>query len=69
MKKTYVLSGVDTAISLLRPGAKYCICNTEFLEWNDPRPFPSWDEISEVIEKIKKFEDTIQSLELEEESV
>jgi hypothetical protein len=65
MKKTYVLVGVHTAISLLRPEAKYCLYNTEFIEWNDPRPAPTWDEIMETLTKIREFEDTIPSIELE----
>lgn len=64
MKKTYVLMGVHTAISLLRPQAKYCLSNTEFIEWDDPRPMPTWDEISETLKRIKDFEDTISSIEL-----
>lgn len=65
MKKTYVLVGVNTAISLLRPGAKYALYNTDFIEWNDPRPAPSWEEIMETVKKIKDFEDTIPSIEPE----
>ncbi len=67
MKKTYVLVGVHTAISLLRPGAHFCLSNTNFIEWNDPRPMPSWNEIVETLEKIKNFEDTIPCIELEKE--
>lgn len=65
MKKTYSIVGVNTAISLLRPGAQFCLNNTEFIEWNDPRPAPTWEEISETVKKIKEFEDTIPSIELE----
>lgn len=64
MKKTYVLVGVNTAISLLRPGAKFCLSNTQFIEWDDPRPAPSWDEIMETVKKIKDFEDSIPSMEI-----
>ncbi len=66
MKKTYVLVGVNTAISLLRPGAQYCLSNTQFIEWNDPRPAPSWEEIMDTVKKIKEFEDTIPSMEVEQ---
>jgi hypothetical protein len=65
MKKTYVLTGVGTAISLLRPGAQFCLENTNFIEWNDPRPAPTWEEIMETLTKIREFEDTIPSIELE----
>lgn len=62
MKKIYAITGVNTAISLLRPGAQFCLSNTEFIEWNDPRPAPTWDEIMETVVKIKDFEDTIPSI-------
>lgn len=62
MKKVYAITGVNTAISLLRPGAQFCLSNTEFIEWNDPRPAPTWDEIMETVSKIKDFEDTIPSI-------
>ena len=62
-KKTYVLCGIDTAISLLRPKAKYCIVNTEIL-WDDPRPAPTWEEITNTLKKIKQFEDSIESIDL-----
>lgn len=65
MRKTYVITGINTAISLLRPEAKYCLQNTNFIEWNDPRPAPTWDEIMETLTKIREFEDTIPSIELE----
>jgi hypothetical protein len=65
MKKIYVLCGINTAISLLRPNAKYTITNTNFIEWNDPRPAPTWEEIMETLTKIREFEDTIPSIELE----
>lgn len=65
MKKTYALVGVNTAIFLLRPGAQFCLSNTEFIEWNDSRPAPTWDEIMETVLKIKEFEDTIPSIDLD----
>ena len=65
MKKTYAITGVNTAISLLRPGALFCLSNTEFVEWNDPRPAPTWEEIMETVAKIKEFEDTIPSIDPE----
>lgn len=63
--KTYVLTSINNAISLLRPNANYIISNTNFIEWNDPRPSPTWNEIMETLTKIRKFEDTIPSIELE----
>jgi hypothetical protein len=64
-RKTYVLTGVGTAISLLRPGAQFCLSNTSFIEWNDPRPAPTWEEIEETLKKIQAFEDTIPCIEPE----
>ena len=61
--KTYVLCGLNTAISLLRPNANYRIVNSN-IEWYDPRPTPTWEEITETIRKIKTFEDSIESIEL-----
>jgi len=63
-KKTYVLVGVNTAISLLRPGANYVLQNSDVIQWNDPRPAPSWDEILETLRKLREFEDSIESIEL-----
>ena len=59
-------AGVDTAIQLLRPGAKYQLRGTQFDFWLDPRPVPTWDEINDTIEKIKQFEDSINTIYLEE---
>jgi hypothetical protein len=65
VKKTYMLTGVTTAVMLLRPGAQFSINKTNFIEWNDPRPAPTLEEITETIRKIKEFEDSIPSIELE----
>jgi hypothetical protein len=66
MRTTYTLFCLHNAISLLRPGALYTLNNTEFVEWNDPRPIPTWEEISETLQKIKDFEDGIECIELEQ---
>ena len=55
MRKTYVITGINTAISLLRPEAKYCLQNTNFIEWNDPRPAPTWDEIMKLSQKLESL--------------
>jgi len=65
MKRTYTITGVHTAINLLRPQAEYALNNSEFISWNDPRPAPTWDEIQSTINKIRDFEDTIPSVELD----
>ena len=65
--KTYLLLGVDTAMHLLRPGAKWEISDTVFTRWDDSRPCPTWDEVVETIQKIKAFEDTIDTVWLPEQ--
>jgi hypothetical protein len=60
--KIYQLYGIDTAMHLLRPGAKWEISNTMFTRWEDPRPCPTMDEVMETMEKIKAFEDTINTI-------
>jgi tRNA uridine 5-carbamoylmethylation protein Kti12 len=60
--KTYQLMGIDTAMHLLRPGAKWEISNREITRWEDPRPKPSWDEIMFTIEKIKELEDAVPTI-------
>ena len=62
MIKIYQLYGIDTAMQLLRPNAKWQINNRQFTIWEDPRPLPTWDEIDAVMEKIKAFEDSIDTI-------
>ena len=57
MDKIYQLYGIDTAMHLLRPGAKWEISNTMFTRWEDPRPCPTMEEVMETMEKIKAFEE------------
>lgn len=59
--------GVDIAMQLLRPGAKYEITNTSFTRWEDPRPCPTWQEVEETLEKIKRFEESIPTIWLPEQ--
>lgn len=61
-KDFYQMYGVDTAMHLLRPGAKWEITNTNFTRWEDTRPCPTWDEVLETLEKIKAFEDGIKTI-------
>jgi hypothetical protein len=61
-KKTYILYGIDTAMHLLRPGAKWEISNTMFTRWEDPRPCPTMEEVLDTMEKIKEFEDSINTI-------
>lgn len=62
MKKIYKLFGIDTAMYLLRPGAKWEISNGVFTRWEDERPCPTIEEVYETIEKIKFFEDSINTI-------
>ena len=66
-EKTYRLYGVDTAMHLLRPGAKWEITNCYFSRWDDPRPCPTWQEVQDVMAKIKAFEDSINTMWLPEQ--
>lgn len=66
-QKIYRLVGIDTAMQLLRPGAKWEISNTTFTRWEDPRPCPSWEEVVDTVEKIKAFEDSINTIWLQED--
>jgi tRNA uridine 5-carbamoylmethylation protein Kti12 len=65
--KAYQLVGIDTAMHLLRPGAKWEISNREITRWEDPRPKPPWDEIMFTIEKIKELEDAVPTILLPEQ--
>ena len=65
--KVYRLMGIDTAMHLLRPGASWEISNNYFTRWEDPRPCPSIEEVYETIEKIKQFEDSINTIYLSEQ--
>jgi hypothetical protein len=67
MIKTYMLWGIDTAMHLLRPGAKWEISNREFTRWEDPRPCPTWEEVQDTMEKIKAFENSINTIWLPEQ--
>ena len=66
--KAYQIMGIDTAVHLLRPGAKWeWTGGLGFTRWDDPRPKPSVEEVMETIEKIKAFEESINPLLLPEQ--
>jgi len=66
--KAYQLVGINTAMHLLRPGAKWEITGgVGFTRWEDPRPQPSMEEVMETIEKLKAFEDSINTILLPEQ--
>ena len=52
---------------LLRPGAKWEISNTMITRWEDPRPCPTWEELMDTMEKIKAFEDSINTIYTDEQ--
>jgi len=53
MTKIYQLYGIDTAMQLLRPNAKWEVSNRTITRWEDDRPCPTWKEIDETMEKKK----------------
>jgi len=65
--KIYRLFGINTAMEMLRPGAKWEISNRMITRWDDPRPCPTWEEIDATMEKIKAFEDSITTVWLPEQ--
>jgi hypothetical protein len=65
--KIYRLYGIDMAMHLLRPGAKWEISNSHFTRWEDSRPCPTWQEVMDTMEKIKTFEDSINTVWLPEQ--
>lgn len=66
-QKIRMMFGVDTAMHLLRPGAKWEISNSHITRWDDPRPCPSWEEVMDTMDKIKNFEDSINTIWLPEQ--
>ncbi len=63
VSKTYMMLGINTAVEMLRPGAKWeWTGGVGFTRWDDPRPKPSQEEVMETIDKIKAFEDSINTI-------
>ncbi len=65
--KLYRMYGIDIAMQLLRPGARWEISNNVFTRWEDPRPCPSIEEVYWVMNKIREFEDSIPTVWLPEQ--
>jgi hypothetical protein len=65
--KIYRFYGIDVAMQMLRPGAKWEISNGVFTRWEDPRPCPSIEEVYWVMDKIKEFEESIPTIYLPEQ--
>lgn len=61
-QKIYLMYGIDTAMHILRPGARWEIYNNQVTIWDDPRPCPTPEEIADTMEKIKAFEDSINTI-------
>jgi hypothetical protein len=61
-EKFYQLYGINTAMHILRPGARWEISNNHFSVWEDPRPCPTMQEVKETMEKIKAFEESINTI-------
>lgn len=60
--KIYRMLGIDTAMYLLRPGASWECDGQRFTRWEDERPCPTIEEVYETIDKIKAFEDSINTI-------
>jgi hypothetical protein len=60
--KIYQLYGINTAMRLLRPGARWEITNDHFSVWEDSRPCPTVDELIKTMKKIKALEDSINTI-------
>ena len=60
--KIYRLTGVDSAMELLRPNATWELTNTEITKWEDERPCPTIEEIKQVQNLARKFEDSINTI-------
>lgn len=54
--------GINTAMQLLRPNARWEVANDQFVVWEDPRPCPTMEEVWETMDKIKAFEDSINTV-------
>jgi hypothetical protein len=62
MVKIYQLYGIETAMQLLRPNARWEISNNVITKWEDYREQPTREEIQATMEKIKEFEDSIPTV-------
>ena len=65
--KIRMMYGIDTAMHLLRPGARWEITNNFFSLCDDPRPCPTMEEVHETMEKIRAFEDSINTIYTDEQ--
>ena len=61
-EKIYRLTGIDSAIEMLRPSAKWEITNHHFSKWDDDRPQPSMEEVKKVQKLAREFEDKLDTI-------
>jgi hypothetical protein len=61
-KIIYRISGLDSAIELIRPDASYELTQNGFEVWNDPRPQPTMEELKEVQKKTREFEESLNPI-------
>jgi len=62
MEKIYRLTGLDSAVEMLRPSAKWEITNHHFSKWDDDRPQPSMEEVKKVQKLAREFEDKLDTI-------
>ena len=60
--KLYKLYGINVAVELLRPGAKWEYNGSAFTKWEDARPCPTAEEVNDTMAKIMAFEDSIPTM-------
>ena len=61
--RIYRFYGVHVAVDLLRPGAIWeWTGGVGFTKWDDPRPCPTKEELEDTLEKVKAFEDSINTI-------
>ena len=66
--RIYRFYGIDVAVQMLRPGAKWeWTGGVGFTIWDDPRPCPTKEEVEDTMEKIKAFEASINTIYLPEQ--
>jgi hypothetical protein len=53
----YQFAAIDVAMQILRPYATFEMYGNRIAKWDDSRPQPTQEEIENMIEAIKKFED------------
>lgn len=65
--KLYRLYSFNVAVQMLRPNANFKSANQRIVSWDDPRPCPTLKEINETLDKLMKFEDSINTIWLDKD--